>query len=83
MDLAEDYQIERAVPLAENAVQSVAGAVKALNRIVPPLEAALETVNAAPDIIAEEREAAIEILQQELTRTIQLFRWSGSPPLSI
>jgi hypothetical protein len=71
MDLAEEYQMERALPLAENAVQSAADAVKALNRIVPPLETALETVNAAPDIIAKERGAAIEILQQELTRTIQ------------
>ena len=71
MDLAEDYQMERALPLAENAVQSAADAVKALNRIVPSLETALETVNAAPDIIAKERGAAIEILQQELTRTIQ------------
>ena len=71
MDLAEDYQLERALPLAENAVQSAAGAANALNRIVPPLEAALETVNAAPATIAEERKAAIEILRQELTRTIQ------------
>ena len=71
MDLAEDYQMERALPLAENAVQSAASVVKVLNRIVPPLETALETVDAAPDIIAKERGAAIEILQQELTRTIQ------------
>ena len=71
MDLAEDYQMERALPLAENAVQSAAGAIKTLNRIIPPLEAALETVNAAPATIAEERKTAIEILQQELTRTIQ------------
>ena len=74
MDLAEDYQMERALPLAENAVQSAAGAVKALNRIVPSLEAALKTVDAAPDIIAKERGAAIEILQQELTRTIQFVQ---------
>jgi hypothetical protein len=71
MDLAEDYQMERALPLAENAVQSGADAIKALNRIIPPLEAALETVNAAPATFAEERKTAIEILQQELTRTIQ------------
>ena len=71
MDLAEDYQMERALPLAENAVQSAAGAIKTLNRIIPPLEAALETVNAAPATFAEERKTAIEILQQELTRTIQ------------
>ena len=71
MDLAEDYQMERALPLAENAVQSGADAIKTLNRIIPPLEAALETVNAAPATFAEERKTAIEILQQELTRTIQ------------
>ena len=63
--------MERVLPLAENAVQSAADAVKALNRIVPSLETALETVNAAPDIIAKERGAVIEVLQQELTRTIQ------------
>jgi hypothetical protein len=74
MDLAEDYQMEKALPLAENAVQSAVGAVQALNRIVTPLEAALETVSAAPAIIAEERVAAIEILQQELTRTIQFVQ---------
>jgi hypothetical protein len=71
MDLGEDYQMERALPLAENAVQAAADTVKALNRIVPSLETALGTVNAAPDIIAKERGEVIEILQQELTRTIQ------------
>jgi len=74
MDLAEDYQMEKVIPLAEKAVQSATVAVNALNRIVPHLEAALGTVKSAPDIIAEERAAAIEALQQELTRTIKFVQ---------
>jgi len=74
MDMAEDYQVEKAIPLAESAVQSATDAVDAMNRIVPLLESALSAAEAAPEVVAKERAAAIEAVHGELARTLQFLQ---------
>jgi hypothetical protein len=70
MDLGRIYQTDQALRLAEKAVQSAEEATAAANRLLPQMEAALASAEAAPDTIARERAAAVEAIAQELSRTI-------------
>ena len=70
MDLERMYQADQVFQLAEKAVQSAEEATATANRLLPQLEAALASAEAAPDMIARERAAAVEALAQELSRTI-------------
>ena len=74
MDLARDYQVEKAMPLAKSAVQAAEKSIEVVNRIAPRLEAALETVESAPELVEKERAAAIGALQVELSRTLQFIQ---------
>ena len=74
MDLARDYQVEKAMPLAKSAVQAAEKSIEVVNRIAPRLEAALETVESAPELVEQERAAAIGALQVELSRTLQFIQ---------
>ena len=65
MDLGKDYQIEKAIPLAENAIQSATDIVEVANRLLPSLELALTTVASVPEVIRMERTIAIESLKKE------------------
>ena len=83
-NLASQYGLDRAMPLAESAVGSaqdalahVGPAVDTLNRavdsvdrLVPAVEKSLAIVEQAPALIASEREAALKTLSAEITRTI-------------
>ena len=74
MDLAEDYQVEKAMPLAESAVQAAGKSIEVVNRIAPRLEAALEAIESAPELVEKERAAAIGAFQVELSRTLQFIQ---------
>jgi len=71
MDQAADYQLEKAMPLAESAVQSASEAVEILKRLEPSVEYTLAVAAAAPELISRERAAAIEAAHQEISRTIE------------
>jgi hypothetical protein len=71
MDLANQYQAENVVPMAQKAVQSLADADDAIDRLVVPLERAAITLESAPVTIAKERTAAQQDLHDEITRTFQ------------
>jgi len=71
MDQAADYQLEKAMPLAESAVQSASEAVEILKQLEPSVESTLAVAAAAPELIGRERAAAIEAAHQEISRTIE------------
>jgi len=71
MDQAADYQLEKAMPLAESAVQSASEAVEILKRLEPSVENTLAVAAAAPELISRERAAAIEAAHKEISRTIE------------
>ena len=73
MDLAKDYQVEKAIPLAESAVQAAGRSIEVVNRIAPRLEGALEAIESAPELVEKERAAAIGAFQVELSRTLQFI----------
>jgi cell division septum initiation protein DivIVA len=59
-DLIADLPVGHVLPLAERAVRSA--------------ERAAGAAEAAPKLVADEREAAVEAMQDELTRTIEFVR---------
>lgn len=70
LDMAGEFQVEQALPLAQSVVRSAGRAVETMDRLVPPVERALVVLERAPGLIADERGLAIEALRAELTRTI-------------
>ena len=68
MDLAHEYQIDKALPLAERAVKSTDRAIETLDRTSPALERSLAVLEKTPALIAAEREATIKALVEEVTR---------------
>ncbi len=70
LDLASDYHLDQALPVAESAAQSAAVAADAARGLVPPLEKALAVVEAAPDIAAKERTATLSAVHQEVSRAL-------------
>jgi hypothetical protein len=71
LELMSDLSVDRAVPLAEKAVQSAAQATATVERLSPAIERAARVAADAPQLVAAEREAAIRALQDELTRGLQ------------
>ena len=71
MDLAADYQLNQAMPLAQNAVRSTADIAKSVNRLIAPFEKTLEVAEAAPETIARERAVAIEAFHGEVSRAME------------
>jgi hypothetical protein len=71
MELANQYQAENAMPMAQKAVQSLADTAGAIDRVVVPLERAAITLESAPVTIAKERAAAQQDLHEEITRAFQ------------
>jgi len=71
MDLAADYQLDQAVPLAKEAVESTAEVAKAVDRMVAPLEKTVAVAENTPEMITKERGATIEALRGEVTRAIE------------
>ncbi len=67
LDLAADYRLDQALPLAESAAKSAAVAADAARGLVPPLEKALAVVEAAPDIAAKERTATLSTVHEEVS----------------
>jgi hypothetical protein len=51
MDLADDYQLQQAMPLAETAVQSATQAVAVLQRLEPTVNDTLAVAKSTPEII--------------------------------
>jgi len=71
MDQAADYQLERVMPLAESAVQAATDAVAAVKRLEPAVHDALAVAESAPEFITQERTAAIQAAQAEISRAIE------------
>lgn len=71
MDLAADYQLDQAMPLASNAVYSIAQVAEAANRIAAPFEKTMAVVEAAPETITKERAATVAALHGEVSRAIE------------
>jgi hypothetical protein len=74
LDAAQDYQVERAIPLAERAVKSSEQAVTAVDRLAPAVERVAVVAESAPKIIAAERDVTIKAMQAELTRTLTFIQ---------
>ena len=74
MDLAKDYRLEEALPLAQAAVQSATEAVATAKQLAPPLEDALAVAKTTPELVGRERAAAIQAMQQELSRTLEFVQ---------
>lgn len=71
LDMAGDYNLEKAMPLAEETVRATTNALESLNRLMPRIEAALTTATEAPELVTQERTAAIDAARQEISRTIE------------
>jgi len=74
LDMADNYQLERAMPLAEAAVQSATNAVEIMKRLEPAVHDSLTVAETAPELISRERAAAIQAAQQEITRTLEFIQ---------
>lgn len=74
MDQAAQYELERAMPLAETAVQSATEAVDVVKQLAPAVQDALEVAEAAPELVSRERAAAIEAVRDEISRTIEFVQ---------
>jgi len=74
MDQAEDYQLEKAMPLAETAVRSATEAVATLKRLEPAVDDTLSVAKTAPELISRERAAAIQAAQAEISRTLEFVQ---------
>ena len=73
-DMASKYELEKAMPLGEKAVQSAADAVVILKRLEPAANDALAVAKSAPDLIGRERLAALEYVTKEREATIKVLR---------
>jgi hypothetical protein len=71
MDLANQYQAENVMPMAQKAVQSLADADDAIDRAVKPFERTAATLESIPVILTKERTAAQQDLHEEITRAFQ------------
>jgi hypothetical protein len=71
IDLASQYQAENAMPLAGKAVQSVTVAAGAVERAIGPLERTAAALETLPGVIAKERVAAQQDIQEEVSRVLQ------------
>ena len=85
MDLAEQFELDAAMPLAGRAVDSVGEVAAAVGHVgdsvqvaagsietlVPLLERAIVVAEQAPELVTSERAAAIAAVHTELDRTIQ------------
>jgi hypothetical protein len=69
LELASEYQLDQALPLAERAVSSAERAVATLDRLAPALERVLSVAEEAPKLVAAERRAAVETMHTELVET--------------
>ena len=74
MDLADDYQLEQVMPLAESAVQSAKEAVETVKRLEPSVHDTLAVARTAPELISSERAAAIQAVQAEISRTLEFVQ---------
>ena len=70
LDQAQELQLQRLLPLAEQAVKSIALAGASVDRLVPPVERVAAVAENTPKLMADERDAAIKALQAELTRAL-------------
>ena len=69
-ELLGDLQVGQAIPLAGRAVTSAEHAMATVDRLAPAIERAVSVAESAPSLVTSEREAAIQAMQAELTRTI-------------
>jgi hypothetical protein len=60
MDMGENYQLDKALPLAQSAVGSAGRAVDTFDHLAPQLERTLATVEKAPDLVDRERQALVK-----------------------
>jgi hypothetical protein len=64
-ELADEYDLEKAMPLAETAVQSATEAVAVLKRLEPAVDDTLAVAKSTPEIISRERIAALKYVTKE------------------
>ena len=74
MNLASEYQLEKAMPLADKAVQSAAEAVAILKRLEPALNDTLAVAKSTPEVIGRERAAALQSITKEREATMKELR---------
>jgi hypothetical protein len=66
LEMARDYHVDQAFPLAERAVTSAERATATVDRLDPALERSLAIAEDAPKLVASERQAAMDAMHQEL-----------------
>jgi hypothetical protein len=74
MDRVAEYQLEKALPLAEAAVTAATEAVATVNGLAPAVDDALAVAKSAPELVCRERDAAIEAARNEVSRTIEFVQ---------
>jgi hypothetical protein len=74
MDMADDYQLKQAMPLAESAVQAANEAVETVKRLEPAVQDTLAVAKTAPELISGERVAAIEAAHAEISRSLEFVQ---------
>lgn len=71
MDWGIDYRLDKAIPLAQEAAQSIRRIEVSFEELVPEVEAALKVAESAPQLVSKERAAALAAAHEEVSRTIQ------------
>lgn len=74
MELAADYQLEKAMPLAETAVQSATETLDAVRELLPSVADTLGVAQSAPALVSQERQAAIGAAAAEISRVIRVVQ---------
>jgi hypothetical protein len=74
LDMADQYDLKKAMPLAETAVHSATEAVAVLKRLEPAVNDTLVVAKSTPEIISSERIAALEYVTKERQATLTELR---------
>ena len=70
LGILEDLSAKEAIPLAGRAVASAERAAADISRLVPAVEGAARTAERAAEIVAKERQEAVNAISADLARTI-------------
>ena len=69
-----ELRADQAIPLAERAVESAEQAAATVDQLAPLVERALGVAHDLPRILAAERETAMRVIHEEVTRAAQSVR---------
>jgi hypothetical protein len=83
LDLADKYDVDKAMPLAETAVRSTTEAVAVLKRLEPAVNDSLAVAKSTPETIARERTATMQAAHEEVSRIFEFVRAERTAALDV